>query len=87
MRPTPEVIGEIFGGVRLETASPEASSAARLWRPEAVVAEAFDTVGGSIASGGGAVHRVDVAAESVAVLFEERDTFDHLVVLFDEHGS
>lgn len=50
MRPTPDVIGEIFGGVRLETASAEATRAATRWQPDVVVAEAFDTVGPAIAT-------------------------------------
>lgn len=50
MQPTPEVIGEIFGGVRLETASDDALRAAARWRPDAVIAEAFDTVGPAVAS-------------------------------------
>lgn len=50
MNPTPDVIGEIFGGVRLETAYDEAALAARRWQPGVVVAEAFDTVGPALAA-------------------------------------
>lgn len=50
MRPTPEVIGAIFGGVRLQTAIDDALAAVRGWRPDVVVAEAFDTVGPAIAA-------------------------------------
>jgi UDP:flavonoid glycosyltransferase YjiC (YdhE family) len=50
MNPTPDVIGEIFGGVRLESASDEASRSAEHWGPDLVVAEAFDTVGPALAA-------------------------------------
>ncbi|NKY36834.1 glycosyltransferase family 1 protein [Nocardia speluncae] len=50
MQPTPEVIGEIFGGARLETAIDDAVAAAREWRPDTVIAEAFDTVGPAVAA-------------------------------------
>ncbi|WP_280475235.1 glycosyltransferase [Nocardia farcinica] len=50
MQPTPEVIGEIFGGVRLEAAFDEAMAAAPGWRADTVIAEAFDTVGPAVAA-------------------------------------
>ena len=50
MQPTPEVIGEIFGGTRLEAALDTALSAAQQWRPDTVIAEAFDTVGPAVAA-------------------------------------
>ncbi|MEX5636977.1 glycosyltransferase [Parafrankia sp. FMc2] len=50
MQPTPAAIGVIFGGVRLETASGAARRVAAGWKPEIVVAEAFDTVGPAVAT-------------------------------------
>jgi UDP:flavonoid glycosyltransferase YjiC (YdhE family) len=49
-RPTPELIGEIFAGSRLDLTIDEALTAARDWAPGLVIAEAFDTVGPMVAA-------------------------------------
>lgn len=49
-QPTPATIGDIFGGTRLERTAEAALAAAREWRPDVVVADAFDTVGPLIAA-------------------------------------
>lgn len=50
LHPTPEMIGETFGGTRLELDHVEALAAARRWRPDLIVAEAYDTVGSYVAA-------------------------------------
>jgi UDP:flavonoid glycosyltransferase YjiC (YdhE family) len=52
-RPTPEVIGEIFAGTRLDLTIDEALAAARDWAPDLVIAETFDTVGPMVAAAPG----------------------------------
>jgi UDP:flavonoid glycosyltransferase YjiC (YdhE family) len=50
LHPTPAIIGETFGGTRLDLDREDALAAGRLWRPDLVVAEAFDTVGPFVAA-------------------------------------
>jgi UDP:flavonoid glycosyltransferase YjiC (YdhE family) len=50
MAPTPEVIGEIFGGSRLQMSLPVAVEVAAAWRPDFVFAEPFDAVGPFVAA-------------------------------------
>ncbi|WP_454860028.1 nucleotide disphospho-sugar-binding domain-containing protein [Promicromonospora soli] len=50
LHPTPAIIGETFGGTRLDLDREDALAAGRLWRPDLVVAEAFDTVGPLLAA-------------------------------------
>lgn len=49
-QPTPATIGAIFGGTRLDRTAEAALAAARDWRPEVVLADAFDTVGPLVAA-------------------------------------
>ncbi|MEU1960476.1 glycosyltransferase [Nocardia sp. NPDC019304] len=48
--PTPATIGEMFGGTRLDRTADAATSAARRWRPDVILADAFDTVGPLLAA-------------------------------------
>lgn len=49
-QPTPQVIGEIFGGARLDMGIQEAMIQAHRWRPDLVLADAFDTIAPTIAA-------------------------------------
>ncbi|QMU77263.1 glycosyltransferase family 1 protein [Streptacidiphilus sp. PB12-B1b] len=48
--PAPEVVGELFAGVRLDLTLPQALPAARAWAPDLVVAEYYDAVGPLLAA-------------------------------------
>ncbi|MFF0161898.1 glycosyltransferase [Streptomyces sp. NPDC005263] len=48
--PTPAVIGEIFGGSRLDLGGAESVARARAFAPDLVIAEAFDAVGPLLAA-------------------------------------
>lgn len=48
--PTPQVIGEIFGGARLDMGIQEAMVRAHQWRPDIVLADAFDAIAPTIAT-------------------------------------
>lgn len=50
LHPTLAMIGETFGGTRLDLDREDALAAAREWRPDLVVAEAFDAVGPFVAA-------------------------------------
>lgn len=59
--PTPAVIGEIFGGARVDLSLRDTIARARDWAPDVVIAEAFDAVGPMVAADLGiAWHRVGV---------------------------
>jgi UDP:flavonoid glycosyltransferase YjiC (YdhE family) len=49
-RPSPRTIGEMFGGTRLDQTAELASALARAWRPDLIVADAFDAVGPLLAA-------------------------------------
>ncbi|WP_174188424.1 glycosyltransferase [Nocardia barduliensis] len=49
-QPTPETIGEIFGGTRLDRTADAATDLVREWCPDVIVADAFDTVGPLLAA-------------------------------------
>lgn len=49
-RPTPHIIGEMFGGTRLDRSAEQALALASAWRPDLIVADAFDTVGPLLAA-------------------------------------
>lgn len=50
LHPTPAMIGETFGGTRLDLDNEAALATARQWGPDLVVAEAFDAVGPFVAT-------------------------------------
>ncbi|MEY9929681.1 UDP:flavonoid glycosyltransferase YjiC (YdhE family) [Catenulispora sp. GP43] len=49
-QPTPFLVGEIFGGDRLDLAADEALDRARRWAPDLIMADAFDAVGPLLAA-------------------------------------
>lgn len=48
--PGPELIGEIFGGSRVDLGGGETITRGREWAPDLVVAEAFDAIGPMVAA-------------------------------------
>ncbi|MFD7286740.1 glycosyltransferase [Streptomyces sp. NPDC059863] len=48
--PTPEAVGELFAGARVDLTADEALAAARDWRPELIVTELADCVGPLVAA-------------------------------------
>jgi UDP:flavonoid glycosyltransferase YjiC (YdhE family) len=48
--PTPEVIGEIFGGARVDLGWAESIAQAQSWGPDLIVAEPFDAIGPLLAA-------------------------------------
>lgn len=72
LRPSPTMIGEIFGGARLHLDAEEATKCAREWAPQLIVAEAFDTVGPFLAAQLGVPwHQVGIGPGVPAMLADQ----------------
>lgn len=72
LQPSPQIIGEIFGGARLDMSADDALARAHEWRPDLIVADAFDTVGPlAAASLGFAWHQVGLGPALPQVIVDE----------------
>lgn len=70
--PTPSVIGEIFGGARLDLGGAESIRQAQQWAPDVIVAEAFDAIGPFVAARlGVAWHQAGIGAGVPTVIADE----------------
>ncbi|WP_205622933.1 glycosyltransferase [Sciscionella marina] len=73
-QPTPGLIGEIFGGSRLDLGAADAIEVARMWGPDLVVAEAFDSIGPMVAAALGlAWHQVGIGPGVPVAVTDEID--------------
>jgi UDP:flavonoid glycosyltransferase YjiC (YdhE family) len=71
-QPTPEVIGEIFGGARVDLGGDASLEQARQWAPDVIVAESFDAIGPLIAARLSIPwHQVGIGAAVPAVIVNE----------------
>jgi hypothetical protein len=52
-KPTPAIIGEIFGGSRVDLGADESLDVAAGWRPDLIITETFDAVGPMVAAAQG----------------------------------
>ncbi|MER6901823.1 glycosyltransferase, partial [Amycolatopsis sp. NPDC000740] len=72
--PTPAVIGEIFGGARVDLGLSESIGKAADWRADLVVAEPFDAIGPAVAARLGiAWHRAGIGPALPAAISDEID--------------
>ncbi|MGC7095174.1 glycosyltransferase [Amycolatopsis lurida] len=72
LRPSPTMIGEIFGGARLHLDAEKATHHAREWAPHLIVAEAFDTVGPFLAAQLGVPwHQAGIGPGAPAMMTEQ----------------
>ncbi|MGW5381074.1 nucleotide disphospho-sugar-binding domain-containing protein [Nocardia sp. NPDC003963] len=73
-RPTPAMIGEIFGGARVDLGLAESLDRAAAWGAELVIAEPFDAIGPIVAARLGiGLHRAGIGPALPAVITAEID--------------
>ncbi|WP_344683492.1 glycosyltransferase [Saccharopolyspora taberi] len=70
-RPGPELIGEIFGGSRVDLGGGDAISLGREWAPDLIVAEMYDAIGPMVAAALGIPwYQVGIGPATPAVITE-----------------